>query len=110
MHVTLSADRSNPGGQATSERKQIQPIKTKRDHLLAYLQLYLSLFTLLYYYVYRQIRVVSPFVLPLVSLRVRLRVRTPDEAMSKVELFVKRKLGQTSTKEMYVVLKWFPSF
>ena len=84
--------------------------KTKRDHLLAYLQIYSSLFTLLYYYVYRQIRVVSPFVLPLVSLRVGLRVRTPDKAMSKVELFVKRKLGQTSTKEMYVVLKWFPPF
>ena len=52
---------------------------------------------------YCQIRVVSPFVLPLLILRVRLRVRTPYEAMSKMELFVKRKLGQTSTTEMYCI-------
>ena len=35
VHDALSAESPNPGGQATFERNQIQPIKTKRDHLLA---------------------------------------------------------------------------
>lgn len=109
MQVTLSADRPNPGGQATLERNQIQPKKkkTKGDHLLTYRQIYSSLFILLYYYVYLRITVMSLFVLPLVRVRVR---RTPEEAMSKMELFVKMKLGQTSANEMYVILKLFPSF